>query len=191
MSELVTLIETYGPTSLLVIIILLISAAIGIYTVAKKIKEMLEDYRNKVNAEENKDKTTKDRLDKLEKSHEENTAKIDNMSKLIEEIKDSIEKLRENQNKANIATCRSSMYRLATDLINQEYMSQTEYDTLSDLTDVYLMSGGSNYVRPSLVQRALSLPVLTDAEIEIKRSKTRVTNLENNRKSENNTSATE
>lgn len=191
MDALVTLIETYGPSSLLVMIILLISAAIGIYTVSKKIKEMLEAYRNKVNAEENKDKTTKDRLDKLEKSHEENTAKIDNMGKLIEEIKDSIEKLRENQNKANIATCRSAMYRLATELINQEYMSQTEYDTLSDLTDVYLMSGGSNYVRPSLVQRALSLPVLTDAEIEIKRSKTRVINLENNKKSENNIPATE
>ena len=191
MDALVTLIETYGPSSLLVMIILLISAAIGIYTVSKKIKEMLEAYRNKVNAEENKDKTTKDRLDKLEKSHEENTTKIDNMGKLIEEIKDSIEKLRENQNKANIATCRSAMYRLATELINQEYMSQTEYDTLSDLTDVYLMSGGSNYVRPSLVQRALSLPVLTDAEIEIKRSKTRVINLENNKKSENNIPATE
>ena len=60
------------------------------------------------------------------------------------------------------------MLRVAEELINKGWMSQAEYDTLSDLSDVFIMSGGAKY-KPPIESRALLLPVLTEEEIDKKR----------------------
>lgn len=165
MDELITLLEKYDLNSLIIIIALLILAAFGVAGIVKKIKSVFEDYHTGRNAQEDKERLISERLNKLEEEEVEDKKQLAQISTSIEDLRKIIEKVQENQNRSNIATCRSAMYRLANELIEKKWMSQTEYETLSDLSDVYLMAGGSNYVRPSTIQRALMLPVLTDDEI--------------------------
>ena len=169
MKELMELLQTYGATSVLILFILFIMSVFGIMETIKRVKSYLESYHEAKTKEEGNDRTIKERLEKLEKDEERDKEKLDQICNSIRELKIIIEKVQDNQNKSNIAICRSSMYRLASELINKQWMSQIESDTLEDLLNVYISSGNVN--TPSVVKRAMVLPVLTDEEIRLKKEK--------------------
>ena len=63
--------------------------------------------------------------------------------------------------------------QFTNELIAKQWMSQSDYESLQELSDVYMKSGDSHFVIPNLIQRALNLPVLTEEEIEAKMSRHR------------------
>ena len=126
-------------------------------------------YYNKRSSNENRESEIDEKLKNLEEADQKYEAQLEDITNSISEIKTIIENVQKNQNRANIATARSAMYRLANELISKNWMSQTEYDTLSELSEVYNMSGGPRHSKSSLIKRALNLPVLTDEEIQFKK----------------------
>lgn len=166
MKEIEQLLQSFDVGQIILLFLIFVSAIFGIMDIVKKVKGALESYYQSRSSEENKDKTITDRLDKLEKSEEEDKAQLKEISNSIEELRKLIMKVQENQDRSNVATARSAMYRLSSELINKKWMSQSEYDTLYDLADVYKLSCKEEV--PSLVKRALMLPVLTDEEIRDK-----------------------
>ena len=169
MKDLITLLQSYDAGTIITILILLILSFFGITEVRNKIKEYFDLYYKNRSDKDNKDHEIHERLDKLEETTVNYDKKFDQMTESIGEIKTIIENVQNNQNRANIATARSAMYRLANELISKNWMSQTEYDTLFELSEVYNMSGGPVYSKSSLIKRALNLPVLTDEEIQLKK----------------------
>lgn len=168
MTELINLLDTYNISTIIILFITFIIIIIGIYEIAIKVKDIFSNYYNKRNSKEEKESCINERINNLEKRDEDTAKELESMKNNIEEIKELIAKLQTNQNKSNRATCKSAMYRLSNELINKGWMTQTEYETLSDLSDVYMMSGNINdsYVRPAIIQRALTLPVYTEEEVE-------------------------
>lgn len=161
MSELITLLEGHSLSSIAIIFILFVLIIIGIYETIEKLKGIFLSYHNKLSKEENKDISINDKLNSLK-------VKINEIEEQLDEISNQLERLQVNTNRSNRALSRPALNDLAIKLINKGWMSQTEYETLSELTDVYLMSASvqDGYVKPSLIQRALELKVLTEQEAE-------------------------
>lgn len=168
MNSLITLLEDYSFSTIVIIFILFILSILGIAEVVKKVHGAFAKYHQKVSAEEHRNYDINSRIDRLERNSNDTRINIEDLKTNVIDLKNNVRHIQENQYKANRATSRSAMYRLSKELIAKGWMSQIEYDTLNELSDVYLMSAGAgmSYVRPSLVQRALQLPVLTDEEIE-------------------------
>lgn len=174
MGSLITLLEQYSFASILIIFILIILSGIGIYETVVKISGIFNNYHTNRTTKENKYTEIVNRIEKLEGTSNQHTNEIKDIKESISETRLIMDKMQDEQHRSNRATSRSAMYRLSNELIAKGWMTQTEYDTLSDLTDVYIRNGSKNdsYVRPSLAQRALQLPVLTDDEVEnMKRKK--------------------
>ena len=169
MKDLITLLQSYDTGTILTILILLVLSFFGITEIRNKIKEYFDIYYKNRSDNEHREQELDTRIENLEKSNEKYDKRFDEMTSSIEDIKTIIVNVQNNQNRANIATARSAMYRLANELISKNWMSQTEYETLSELSEVYNMSGGPRHSKSSLIKRALDLPVLTDEEIRYKK----------------------
>ena len=167
MDELVNLISTYNPATLLIIIAGCASVCKGLVICVKKIFGFLEGYRKSINKFEDKNKNINEKIKELETSINTLNQKNDELIKSIAELQKTIKKIQETQNRSIVTTTGSTMTRLANEIITKGWMTETDHETLSDLSDVWLKAGGSdNYVIPVVVQRALNLSVLTDDEIE-------------------------
>ena len=168
MSDIIKLFENYSPGTITIIFLLFLSATFGVAEIVKKIRGNLDNYYENRSSKDNKDKTINERLEKLEDNEEDDRKALKEISTSISELRKIIEAVQDNQNRSNIATCRSAMYRLSSELIKKQWMTQSESDTLNDLLDVYMRSGAE--VKPSVVARAQLLPVLTEEEIRLKLS---------------------
>lgn len=168
MDDLIKLFTDYSFGSIVVFILLILSSVAGVYSVFTKVTAILEVYRRKRNSEEDRDKKIDDAIKHFEELIDAQAKRIDADEEKIEQLEKKTNIIDENLNKFNKATSRNAVYKLANELIAKQWMSQSDYESLQELSDVYMKSGDSHYVIPNIIQRALSLPVLTDEEIEAK-----------------------
>ena len=168
MDDLIKLFTDYSFGSIVVFILLILSSVAGVYSVFTKVTAILEVYRRKRNSEEDRDKKIDDAIKHFEELIDTQAKRIDADEEKIEQLEKKTNIIDENLNKFNKATSRNAVYKLANELIAKQWMSQSDYESLQELSDVYMKSGDSHYVIPNIIQRALSLPVLTDEEIEAK-----------------------
>lgn len=168
MDDLIKLFTDYSFGSIVVFILLILSSVAGVYSVFTKVTAILEVYRRKRNSEEDRDKKIDDTIKHFEELIDAQAKRIDADEEKIEQLEKKTNIIDENLNKFNKATSRNAVYKLANELIAKQWMSQSDYESLQELSDVYMKSGDSHYVIPNIIQRALSLPVLTDEEIEAK-----------------------
>ena len=168
MDDLIKLFTDYSFGSIVVFILLILSSVAGVYSVFTKVTAILEVYRRKRNSEEDRDKKIDDAIKHFEELIDAQAKRIDADKEKIEQLEKKTNIIDENLNKFNKATSRNAVYKLANELIAKQWMSQSDYESLQELSDVYMKSGDSHYVIPNIIQRALSLPVLTDEEIEAK-----------------------
>lgn len=166
MDSLIKVFDNFGSGGTVVIFLLFLSAIFGLIEIIKKIRTYLDEYYHKRSHYEKKDINLNNRLTRLEDSEQDTKKSLHDISLSISELRKIIEAVQDNQNRSNIATCRSAMYRLASELIKKQWMTQSEADTLTDLLDVYMRSGAE--AKPSVVTRAQLLPVLTEEEIRLK-----------------------
>ena len=173
MGDLVKLFTEYSFGSIIVFILLILSSVAGVYSAFTKLTAILEVYRIKRNSIEERDKKIDDAIKHVEELIDIQAKRIDTDEERISNLEKKTNTIDENLNKFNKATSRNAVYKLANELIAKQWMSQSDYESLQELSDVYMKSGDSHYVIPNIIQRALSLPVLTDEEIEAKMSRHR------------------
>lgn len=169
MEALITLVESYSLSSIVIFAVLLFLAIRGINSAYTEIKAWLKKYYDSKKEKDEKAEAIDDRLRALEEAEEQDKVQLKELKELIEETRKAVNSLKDNQNEVNKAQAQSSMYRLATELIRKGYMSQTESETLDELTRIYMISCGRNYITPPIIERAMKLDVLTDEEIENKK----------------------
>lgn len=162
--------STYNFADVIILIGVIISACVGIYNMGKKVLAILEAYRQKRNSIENKDKDINNKIEDLENKILEDRAKIQSLTTDIERLENEINNVKSDITKVNKVTSRNAIFKLANELIAKQWMSQSENETLQELSEIYMKTGNNNYVIPSIIQRALNLPVLTEEEIESKMS---------------------
>ena len=172
MDAIIKLIQDYGVSATIILFLLFLCAVFGAIEIYKKIKSYLDEYHNTQSTKENKEKSINERLDKLEKNEDADQKKLNEITTSISDLRKIIENVQKNQNRANIATCRSAMFRLGSELLNKGWMTQNEEETLKDLYEVYMISGAES--EPTIVTRALLLPILTDEEIRVKLKESKI-----------------
>ena len=160
--------SNYSITDVIVLLGIIFSSCVGIYNMVKKIMAILEAYRQKRNSIENKDKNINNKIKELEDKIVEDREKIKNLNDDIIRLENEIINIKSDITKANKVTSRNAIYKLANELIAKQWMSQSENETLQELCEIFMKTGNNNYVIPSIIQRALNLPVLTEEEIEEK-----------------------
>lgn len=160
--------STYSLSDVLVLLGVLFSACVGVYNIGKKILAVLEAYRQKRNSIENKDKNINNKIEELESKINEDREKIKHLDQDIKKLENDINNVKSDITKVNKVTSRNAIFKLANELIAKQWMSQSENETLQELCEIYMKTGNNNYVIPSIIQRALNLPVLTEEEIESK-----------------------
>ncbi len=164
----ITTLSNYSITDVIVLLGIIFSSCVGIYNMVKKIMAILEEYRLKRNSIENKDKDINNKIKELENKIIEDREKIKNLNDEIERFREEINSIKADMTKVNKVTSRNAVYKLANELIAKQWMSQSESETLQELCEIFMKTGTTNYVIPSVIQRALNLPVLTEEEIELK-----------------------
>ena len=173
MNYLIKLFTEYSFGSIIVFLFVILSSVAGVYQIFTKITAILEAYRSRRNSVEDRDKAINDAIKQVEALIDAQSKRIDADEEKINKLEKKTTTIDENLNKFNKATSRNAVYKLANELIAKQWMSQSDYESLQELSDVYMKSGDSHFVIPNLIQRALNLPVLTDEEIEAKMSRHR------------------
>ncbi len=173
MEDLIKLFTEYSFGSIIVFIMIILSSTTGVYHIFTKITSILEAYRFHRNSIENRDKKIDDAIKQVENLISAQNERIQKDEAKIEALEKKTNNIDEDLNKFNKATSRNAVYKLANELIAKQWMSQSDYESLQELSDIYMKSGDSHYVIPNLIQRALNLPVLTDEEIEAKMARHR------------------
>jgi septal ring factor EnvC (AmiA/AmiB activator) len=170
MGEVVSNIGGYNLSTIITVLGIVCTSLIGVYNIVKKILAIFEAYRQNVNKIESKDKDIYNKLEELENKISEDRQKIDHLKSNIEKLESEVSNIKTDITKANRVTSRNAVYKLANELIAKQWMSQSESDSIRELCDIYMKTGDNNYIIPNIIQRALSLPVLTEEEIEAKMS---------------------
>lgn len=173
MEDLIKLFTEYSLGSIIVFIMIILSSVAGVYHTFTKVTAILEAYRFRRNSIEDRDKKIDDAIKQVEDLITAQNERIQKDEAKIEALEKKTNNIDEDLNKFNKATSRNAVYKLANELIAKQWMSQSDYESLQELSDIYMKSGDSHYVIPNLIQRALNLPVLTDEEIEAKMAKHR------------------
>lgn len=161
MGELLDLINAVeeSPFVAIVSIILFVAAVKGLYEFVKWVKgELNKWYQTKYDAQE-KDETIKDRLDKLEAENAEQTTECANIVAALSDINQQIADVRNDYKQVTVALTRVSLHNLWHNLADRDSITEAEYETFTDLRDVYLASGGNAVFKNKIIPYIESLPV--------------------------------
>lgn len=148
-----------SPMSSLVVIFLFIAAIKGTYEGVKWIKGELNRWYQNKHDEQEKDETIMERLEKLEAENMEQTIKCTNITEALIQINEQIKDIRNDYNKVTVALTRASLHTLCHSLKDRDSITEAEYETFTDLRDVYLASGGNAVFKNKIIPYIESLPV--------------------------------
>ena len=158
MDAVIELIESYGSTAIIIIIL----GAVAVKQVVEFCswtKGKLDAWRNKENNKEEQQESVEDRLTRLENNDAWQHNKINDVAESIEDIKELLVQNQERQDEAAVAMCRALLKNIADDALEKGYLTTIEYETFSSLTDVYLFRKGNHYMKDFLIPQVLKLPV--------------------------------
>lgn len=148
-----------SPMSSLVVIFLFIAAIKGTYEGVKWIKGELNRWYQNKHDEQEKDETIMERLEKLETENIEQTNRCTNITEALIQINEQIKDIRDDYNKVTVALTRASLHTLCHGLKDRDSITEAEYETFTDLRDVYLTSGGNAVFKNKIIPYIESLPV--------------------------------
>lgn len=174
MDSLIELVQNYSFGSIVTIIVLIILSLFGIYEIATKVKDMLDNYYKERNDDETRQDDIDRRFAELEKSEEDDKRQLAEIKSDLEDVKLMIKKMEEEQDKVtaaqmrvNHATSKSTALRISAEILDQGYSTVQQNEVLSDIVGIFMQtSSDGHYVIPAPVARAMKTPVLLDDEIE-------------------------
>lgn len=158
MDAVITLIEDYGVTAIIVIILFAVAVkqVVEFYSWAKG---KLDAWRNAENSKDEQQESVEDRLTRLENHDNWQYEKINDVAESIEDIKELLVQSQDKQDEAAVAMCRALLKNIADDALEKGYLTTIEFETFSALTDVYLFRKGNHYMKDFLIPQVLKLPV--------------------------------
>lgn len=158
MDAVIDLIQNYGVTAI-VIIILTCIAAKEVIEFRSWVKGKLHAWKDKENSKEDKEETIDERLTRLETHDSWQYEKIKEMVESMEDIKELLMQNQEKQDEATVAMCRALLKNIADEALEKQYLTTVEFETFSALADVYIFRKGNHYMKDKIIPEVLKLPV--------------------------------
>ena len=148
-----------SPMNTLITIILFILAVKGIYESVRWIKTELNAWYKKRNSEEELGNQMSERLDALEQETKNQSDKLESIDATLQNISASIEMMAENSRNNTVAVCRSSLWNWYENVKNRESINSAEYETIMDLSKVYLDNNGNSVFKNKIIPYLQNVPV--------------------------------
>ena len=148
-----------SPMNTLITIILFILAIKGIYESVRWIKIELNAWYKKRNLEEELGNQVGERLDTLEQETKNQSDKLESIDATLQNISASIEMMAANSRNNTVAICRSSLWNWYENVKNREFINSAEYETIMDLSKVYLDNNGNSVFKNKIIPYLQNVPV--------------------------------
>ena len=158
MDAVIDLIENYGVTAIIIIILSCIAAKETVEFISW-VKERLHAWKDKENSKEDKEETVDDRLTRLETHDSWQYEKIKDMAESIEDIKELLVQNQEKQDEATVAMCRALLKNIADEALAKGCLTTIEFETFSSLSDVYIFRKGNHAMKDRIIPEVLKLPI--------------------------------
>lgn len=138
---------------------------LGFFAVLFAVKEIIEifgyfkkKWRIKTGIDQDKE-TLEERIATLEKHDNWQYKEILNISKGIDEIKNSLVKKEVSDKAKTVATLRNQLYDLHEKFVARGYIDQSGLKTFLELGNIYENAGGDDIYHDKLKPEVLSLPI--------------------------------
>lgn len=155
MLDLLNEIDKYNPIAVIALFWVLIMAVKEIFEIYKWVGARLEEWRNKKNGIERKEESADERITKLEHQNEKLFEKMDTICELLVQYQ-------KDNDEVVVANSRATLNTLAEQIKAKGFMTESEYDTFMDLSDIYLRKNGNHSMKDKVIPYIRSLPVKTD-----------------------------
>lgn len=159
MSAFTEIIENYTLVEIIIFLLLAVTAVKGAIEGFKYIKGLFDNYHTKKSGEEKKEQTVDERITKLEEHDKWQYNELQIQSAVLMELKQMLVEMKAENDKNVIATNRHALNQIATKVIQRGYITQTEYETFKDLSDIYLAKGGNHTMKDKIIPEVLNLPI--------------------------------
>lgn len=158
MDAVIELIEKYGVTAIVIIILGCVAAKETVEFISW-VKGKLHAWKDKENDKEDKEESVDDRLTRLESHDSWQYEKINEMAESMEDIKELLMQNQEKQDEATVAMCRALLKNIADEALEKQYLTTVEFETFSALADVYIFRKGNHYMKDKIIPEVLKLPI--------------------------------
>jgi hypothetical protein len=157
--EIIELFTQFTPLQIIVFLVLLCLGIKGFLDFVVYIKNIILEWHNKENAEDEKENEIENRIRTLEEHDDWKYNKILNLEAGQININKKLDDLKETNRLEVIAQYRSTIYRLHKEFTTKGYLTQSEYEMFHDLADIYLNYGGNGYYRHRIIPEIEELPI--------------------------------
>lgn len=140
-----------SPLNTLLVIFLFIAAIKGTYEGVKWIKGELNKWYQSRHTEEEKDESTGQRLDQLEKENKLQFEKLSSMEDNMILMTDKLNAIQENMRLQTVVSLRAEILRIWHEVMEQGYITQAQYEVFQGLSEVYLDNKGNGLFRNKII----------------------------------------
>ena len=159
--------NTWEIVLLLVALVVIIMTGINFL---QKVYGFMEDWRRKKNKEEDKDDDMAKRVAALEQSDVVMGGKLDTISAGVQQLAASMTIMSESLNKrlddmavenrkTSVAQARSILYQLASEFEKKDHISTAEYETFTNLSEIYIKNGGNSVFKNKIIPTIEAKPI--------------------------------
>ena len=152
---------------LIVAVVIIISI---VWNFSKKVYSELETWRTKKNSIEDEKEGVEKRIAALEANDKRFDDKLDTIAAGVQEVAAGLETFSESVNKRlddmaeetrerSVANARATLYSLAKELEGRDHISKAEYETFSELSQIYIRNGGNSVFKNKIIPFVESLPI--------------------------------
>lgn len=140
-----------SPFTSIVAIILFIAAIKGVYEFVKWIKTELNKWYQTKHDQEEKDETTGNRLNQLERDNRLQFEKLSSMEDNMITMSETLKTIQENMRLQTVVSLRAEILRIWHEVMEQDYITQAQYEVFQGLSEVYLDNHGNGLFRNKII----------------------------------------
>ena len=140
-----------SPLNTLLVIFLFIAAIRGTYEGVKWTKGELNKWYQTRHTEEEKDETTGQRLDQLERDNRLQFEKLSSMEDNMITMGETLKTIQENMRLQTVVSLRAEILRIWHEVIKQGHITQAQYEVFQGLSEVYLDNNGNGLFRNKII----------------------------------------
>ena len=158
--DVIDFLEKYDMASAIIFLVLCFAAIKEVWdNIICWILEKLNLYHRKKSDKEDEKEILNNRIAKLEEHDNWQYNQLLEITNTLKEIRDDMKKNEDYQKQCTVASYRSTIYSLHKDFTEKGYLTQIEYETFKELSDIYIECNGNHTCKDKLIPEVLDLPI--------------------------------
>lgn len=159
MGQLIDLVSNYEISVVIVIVLLFVLALKGILETVDWYKNRMNGWRHEINKKEDQITELNERMTSVENRVTKLEENDEVQHKQLEDIIDKLTEMYEDNKKETVASFRNALYRIWRDIKSRNpiYVTDIEYETFSEMADIYLSRNGNHIMANVIIPEVKEL----------------------------------